>query len=331
MRVRAEQLVEDLKVLRKGRGILASAINTRIGTALRLVTGTLATDDAVDVRRKVGGSLRRWAEELPEDLRVAVLVAFALDENERLPYYQDRVHLVAELLARDERTSRRRIDEGIERLAEIAAASTTEITDHEIEPGIGWYTEELRVTLALDQPTPEAFEFRRIVADRDHLGYVDMAMTLTSPPERNGTVRTDDLEVDVFHGGRLTRRAMETTDRFGFRLVLPKTLKRDESHQIGMRFRVRENKPTLPHYVCVPRQRCVDFDLRVRFNVDSLPDKIWRLNNTFQRDIDDPVPTGEPLELDPAGEIHIRFHELTPGLAYGIRWTGPTHAGQQTH
>ncbi len=327
MRVRVEQLVEELKALRKGRGILASSITGRVGPALRAVTGTHADDAAADMRRKIGGNLLRWAEELPEDLRIAVLAAFALGEDVRLPYYKDRVHLVAQKLGRDERTARRRIDEGIERLAEVATAGTADVEDRPVEPGAGWHTEFLQVSLALDQPTPEAFELRRIVSDRDRLEFVDLAMTLTSPPSRNGTVRTDELEIDVFHGGRLTRMQMESAERYGFRLQLPKPLRRDESHQIGLRARVRPDRTMSPHYVCVPRNRCVEFDLRVRFNVDSPPDKVWRLNNTFSRDIDDPAPAGDLLPLDGAGEIHTRFHELTPGLAYGIRWQASQATG----
>jgi hypothetical protein len=231
------------------------------------------------------------------------------------------VHTVAERLNRDERTARRRIDEGIARLAEVAATSTADHAPPPPERTIDWHTEELRTSVALDQPTPEVFETRRIVADRDELDHVDLAFTLTVPPGRNGSVRTDDLEIDIFHGGRLAGFALETGDRFGYRLKLPKPLSRDETHQIGLRFRVRPDRPTAPHYVCVPRNRCVDFDLRVRFDVDNLPTRVWRLNNTFQRDIDDPAASaGEVVQLDGAGEIHTRFHELTPGLAYGIRW-----------
>ncbi|TCO62672.1 hypothetical protein [Actinocrispum wychmicini] len=320
MRVRVEQLVDELKGLRKGRGILASAITDRIGPALRAVTGTAAEDRPPDVRRKVGGSLLRWAEDLPHDLRLAVLIAFALAEDGRLPYYKDRVRLVAARLNRDERTARRRIDEGIGRLAEVAAAAPTEAAAPNVETGAGWHTEELRTSLALDQPTPEVFETRRIMAERDNLDHVDLAFTLTSDPS-NGTIRTDDLEIDIFHGGRLARVTMESGDRYGFRLILPQPLHRDESHQIGMRFRMRRDRPMAPHYVCVPRHRCVEFDLRVRFDLDRLPAQVWRLAHAFQRDIEDPLAVHEPLQLDGAGEIHTRFHELTPGLAYGIRWS----------
>jgi hypothetical protein len=316
-----DQLVGELKALRKGRGLLATSIVHRLNPALRSVTGVLDSDKPTDIRRKISEHLRRWAADLPEDLRLAVLIAFALAEDGRKPYYKDRVQLVAKQLGRDERTARRRIDEGIVRLAEVAIAGLAAAEDRSIEPNAGWHTQELRVTLALDQPTPEAFEFRRIMADRDRLEYVDLALTLTAPPSRNGTVRTDDLEIDIFHGGRLAKREMESADRFGFRLMLPEPLKRDETHDIGLRFRVREDRPMQPHYMCVPRNRCVQFDLRVRFDLERLPDRIWRLDSTFQRDIDDPVPTGQALPVDPAGEVHTRFHELTPGLAYGVRWT----------
>jgi hypothetical protein len=52
-----------------------------------------------------------------------------------------------------------------------------------------------------------------------------------------------------------------------------------------------------------------------------LPARIWRLTDAFQRDIDDPAPSGEMLFLDTVGEVHTTFRRLTPGLAYGIRWT----------
>jgi hypothetical protein len=205
----------------------------------------------------------------------------------------------------------------------VATAGSRPLEARSIEPAVGWHTEQLRVALALDQPTPEAFEWRRIVVDQDVIEHVDLALTLTAPPGRSGPVQTDDLEIDIFHGGRLTARAMESTDRFGFRLTLAKPLRRDETHHIGLRFRVRADRRMAPHYVCVPRRRCVDFDLRVRFDLARIPERVWRLANAFQRDLDDPVPTGERVAVDGAGEIHATFHSLTPGKAYGIRWQPP--------
>lgn len=118
-----EQLVTELKVLRKGRGILAPTLASRVGPALRKATGTTAIKATGALRRKVADSLWCWAMELPEDLRHAVVTAFALDHNNsQAPLYQERVRAVARQLNRDDRTARRRIDDGIERLAEIAVA-----------------------------------------------------------------------------------------------------------------------------------------------------------------------------------------------------------------
>jgi hypothetical protein len=309
---RDDQLVSDLKALRKGRGILASAIGSRVGPALRQASGTTGSENAGDLRKKLADRLWRWAMELPEDLRVAVVTAFALDQD--LPLYKDRVQLVAQRLHRDERTARRRVDEGIERMAEVAVAGS--VPTGFAEPAASWHTEELRVTVALDQPCPEAFEFRRIVADHDRIEHVELTLALPA----NGQVRSEDLEVDVFHGGRATGRATQSADRFAVRLALPKALRRHESHQIGLRMRLRGRQLPAPHYVCVPRHRCGEFDLRVRFDLDHLPARVWRLVNAFQRDVGDPEPHGETLPLDRSGEVHTRFQELTPGLAYGIRW-----------
>lgn len=330
----AASLVDDLKVLRKGRGVLASALVDRVGPALRAMAGIVADDQPADVRRKLGTALRDWADELPHDLRLAVLVAFGLAEDAELPYYADRVRLLCVRLDRDVRTTRRRIDEGIMRLAEVASvallAESESRADDVALTFTGWHTRKLSTSLALDLPAPEVFEFRRIVADQDNLEHVDLAFTLTADPS-NGTMHTDDLEISIFHGGRLARVLMESGDRYGFRLVLPHPLQHGEAHQIGLRFRVRRNRPMAPHYVCVPRHRCDEFDLRVRFDLHRPPVQVWRLEHAFQRDIEDPIAATEAIQVDSAAELYTRFRDLTPGLAYGVRWTGSTYDGLQTH
>jgi hypothetical protein len=87
--------------------------------------------------------------------------------------------------------------------------------------------------------------------------------------------------------------------------------------------------------VCVPKHRCDLFDLRVRYDLNQLPQRVWRLTDAFQRDVTDPSFEGEHLDPDSVGEIHTTFRRLTPGLAYGIRWTPWGHpettARMQTH
>lgn len=322
MAVVVAELVRELKTLRKGRAVFIRQIGERVGSGLSQVCGVADGDSPAEVRKKVSDRIEGLAADLPEDLRLAVLVAFALHRDARHPFYKDRVRWVAKRMQRDERTARRRIDEGIERLAELATALGTGrgLVAEALAPR--WHTEELRVALLVDRPVPEALEFRRIVSDQDDLGELDLAFTLTTPVEQHRAITAHDLTVDVLYGGILVPRERESIDRLAFVLELPKRLDRFARHEFGVRYHPREGKPMQPSFACVLRQRCDVFDLRVRFDRSNLPRLVWRVAGAFQRDLEDPVPRGGILPLDHAGELHLTFTNLTPGLAYGIRWEG---------
>jgi hypothetical protein len=308
----AADVAGELKLLRKGRGIFTTPLGERVGPALRGTCGIVEGDDQAAMRSKLSVRFLPIIESLPGDLRVVVLAAFAWHEEARQPFYQERVHWAATTLDRDDRTVRRRIDDGIEQIAAMAVA--------EPEPGPrypsrSWHTEELRVALTLG-PVAEAFEFRRVVADADEIAELDLALTLSKTGNSDAAVRADDLEVDVFHGGVLTSREMESSDRIGLALRLPEPLHRGDRHDIALRFRasIRE-----PHYVCVPRHPCDSFDLHVKFG-DRVPEHIVLLEHAFQDDARDASPRGVAVVADEAGEVHVRFTHLAPGFAYGIRW-----------
>lgn len=317
MAVSAAELVRDLKALRKGRGLLVARLGERIGPALRQVCDVLDTDSSAEVRKKLADRLLGLAARLPDDLRIAVLAAFGLHPEVRQPFYQERVRWAAEQLRRDERTARRRVDAGIEALAELAV-SGADTADQLAGQQAGWHTSGLWVTLSLDLPNPEAFEYRRIIADRDGIDELDLSLTLTAS-NRAEPMTFRELDIDLFRGGTLVRWARESSDRFAFALCLPKPIMRGQTHDYAIRFRVPRGQVMQPHYVCVPKHRCEMFDLSVRFGA-NLPRRIWRLSEAFQRDVDDPFPHGDTLSADVAGEIHLTFRELTPGLAYGARW-----------
>lgn len=320
-------LVRELKALRKGRGIHAPQISEHVGPALRAICDAAEDAGTTELRNKLATLLRRLATELSDDLKVAVHAAFALDDQVRTQFYQERVRWAAGQLNRDERTARRRIDEGIVRIAELAATRyrVTGSTARTV-PGSSWHTEELRVALTLDQPEPEALEFRRIVVDRAELNELDLALTLTSPTGQAQPAGFDVLRADVVYGGRLVSRTRESTDRFGFVLALSRTLRHNERHEFMLRFRVPRGWVMQPHYVCVPKHRCDLFDLHVRFDPEALPRRIWRLTDNFQRDVEDPLSGDTRISTDEAGEIHIQFRDLMPGMAYGVRWDAPSAA-----
>jgi hypothetical protein len=315
------KLVSEMRTLRKGRGLFVGQISDRVGPALREVCGVVEGDGPAEIRRKVAERLEALASGLPEDLRIALMAAFGIDRDARLPFYQDRVRWAADKIHRDDRTARRRIDEGIDRIAELAASAAGGSDSLVSEASAaGWHTDELRIALVLDQTVPEALEFRRVVAERDHVSELDLAMTLTASPDRDHPLAVDELDTAVLYGGTLIKKALESTDRFGLVLALPDELHREDRYDFALRYRAA-NGQMRPHFVCVPKHRTDLFELRIRFDPDRLPTHIWRLAEAFQRDVDDPHPSGEPLWSNRAGELHITFRQLTPGRAYGVRWT----------
>lgn len=300
-------LVEELKTLRKGRGVFAANILRRVGPTLRAACALTEDDDAGRVRRKVTATLESFAAALPQDLRTAVMAGFALFPEARFPRYEDRVDWVARKLGHLPRTARRRIDEGVQHVAELIYDSL--VRAEYSGPEIGWHTTDLRVLVALDRARQQVDEQRHIISERQDLAELDLAVTLALNP--------NDLEIAVTQGGTMGDRRMESGGRLGFPLLLPRPLARGEPHTFACQYRFSE---VLPHLACVPRYPCDRFDLRVRFGVHRPPSHVRLLNGSFQRDVDDDRSPGEEMTLDAAGEVNVCFRDLSPGLAYGLRW-----------
>ncbi|MEV6830412.1 hypothetical protein [Amycolatopsis sp. NPDC051102] len=277
------ELVRELKSLRKGRGLQASRLPDRVGPALRAACAVSDSDGMVAVREKVSGRLSELSTHLPEDLRLAVLAAFAISAEARQPLYQERVRWAAKQVDRDPRTVRRRVDEAIELLAELALGSAPS------SPGAG-HTAALTVALAVAESC--VFEQHRVVADQDGL--------------RSFSLATGGPDGMVLYGGTLTERSA---------VELPRALSRGESWEFAA---VSKADPA-SHLVYVPRDRCEVFDLRVRFGRQG-PSGVVSLDGAFERDIADPGYPGRTVAVDAAGEVHLQFRHLTPGLAYGARW-----------
>lgn len=294
-------LVRELKSLRKGRGVLAGRIGDRVGPTLRATCGVAEGDAPGAIRRKVSARLAELAGRLPDDLRLATLAAFAIDEA-RQPLYQDRVYWAAVRLDRDPRTVRRRVDEAISHLAELAADAP-----HDRSGGqpAGWRTEELHAVLSLDRTRPEVIERHRVVADHDGL----RELPLTPPLPLDGA----EVRVDVLYGGTLLDHPTPT-------LVLPTPVAGGQAHDFAVRFHPPTAHAARPYLLHVPRRPCELFELRVRFGPTPAPPKVWALHGADPPEGPDEARQGRRRHVDPAGEVHLEFRHLVPGLAYGVRW-----------
>ena len=313
MTVTAEQLAAELKTARRGRGLYHPDIHLRIGPGLRTVCDIQDADLPSVVRSKAVNRLREMAGTLPADLATAALAALGIHPEVRDQLQlQDRMEWLARRLVRDIRTARRRVDEACALLAESAVAAPNAAANP--RRSHGWYVERYEAAVVLDAETPTVVERRVVVAERD--GIDQLVLSWSVPRIGDGH---PDVLVQMLYGGVLVEKNRATASRFRFVLALPRTLRSGERHEYGMLLWLPPNQPMRPLYVYTPASRCDYFVLRVRFDRQHAPKQIWRVVDSFHRDLDE-QPDGETVLIDRAGEVHVEFDDIMPGYGYGIRW-----------
>jgi hypothetical protein len=311
-----QELLSALKTLRAGRGIDGPELAQKLGPDLRALCGIGAADPPGLARQKVADRLGALADSLPPDLATAARAALALHPQARHQFLQDRTAWLAAVLDRDSRTARRRMDEALRQLAELAGAAA----ETPAANGDAYYIEEFRALLRLDRPTPEAHERRTVVANADGVRELDSLLTLPRGPATGDG--PPDLDVEVLYGVTMTDRERATESRFRYGLRLTRLLRAGERHEYGLLFRIPPAQAMRTHYVFTSHRRCDAFDLRIRFDPDRLPSAVHRVAQSYPRDLDD-APADVPITLDDAGELHLRFTDLLVGRGYGVRWTDP--------
>ena len=323
----AADLRTELRTVRKGRGLEAARIADQVGDNLRRACGVLPGDADEVVRRKVARRLDELADTLPADLGLAVTVALGLHPAARQPFLGDRVNWLADQIGRDARTARRRVDDGLDRLAGLAAGNAPpavavplprpprSISDR-------WHVRAFHAVVRLDGSSPEAIERREVVAQEDGLDRIDAVVSLPRDPAARQ--RPQDLGVDVLYGATVLRREHDSDSRFRFELLLPEPLRAGERHEYGLHFRVPAGQAMRSHYVFVSRYPCDLFDLRVRFDRRRPPERAWRVTEAFHRVQDESGPAGDPVSPDRAGDLHLTFDHLRPGFGYGVQWRDGT-------
>lgn len=312
----AAELTNELKILRKGRGLQTPKLIEQVGPMLRQLCGIASTDGSAMVREKLTDRLRILSDQLPDDLRLTVMIALALQPDTQQQFLQDRVQFLAGVQKRDVRTIRRRMDDGFELLAEIAMKAPETGARGS---GFAWYIDRVESILRLDKQTPECFERRTIVAERDGLDTVQAMITVPRDTDRRAPGE-QDLQPELYFGATLLRRQRKHEQRFVYDLGLPRPLMAGDRHEYGMIFRIPPDQPMRDHYVLFPDRRCEEFRLRIRFDQAGLPAKLWRVVEAFHRDVDDRTPTEPLLSVDRIGEITLTFHGLLPGHGYGAQW-----------
>src|SRR3954453_13658175 len=76
-----DEAVRELGELRRGRGIFATDIEQRTGRILRETCAIQATDTERQIREKLIQAITSLATMLPDDLQLAALTAFGMEES----------------------------------------------------------------------------------------------------------------------------------------------------------------------------------------------------------------------------------------------------------
>jgi hypothetical protein len=318
-------LADELRHLRRGRGVMAADLCERIGPKLRALAGIEAADSLEESRHRLILFLDGLAKVLPQDLSVAFGAGLALDPDLQYRFLEERMSWLAAKLHRDVRTARRRVDEAfksVDTAAGIDAANTGEYLRS------GWYLTRLRTLLRLDGERPEAVEERTLVASDDDLGEIVISTTVPRPVAADrASGRADDavgeqeLSFSVLYGGSLIRCERPSGSYFRYFIGLPHPLSRGEPHDIGVLFSVPAVQPFNPRYTLQPLRRCDEFDLRIRFGSGNRPARIWAIGGLPRGMVDDFADPGALICPDTAGDIRLRYRNLRIGLAYGARWS----------
>lgn len=309
-----DQLLRELKTLRKGLGLTAPDLLGKVGPTLRQAAGVQPDDTSGMARRKVVKLISDVTYYLPDVQRWMAGVMFSLPSYTEFVglSYTSRLTEAGMRIDRDLRTMQRQADRVLQKIAEDASEHIERVDD------VDWYTDALRIALLLDTERATVYEARRIVAV-DELEHIDLHLNVDPHQFEQGLV-----DVDVLYGGELDTDEDSYTDRVVARIHLPGLVLPGETHDIGLLHRLPTHTLHTQH-VCIPTAPCNYLEMMVRFHPNNPPTDLSLIDGTptTTPTTNQPPPHTEQLDIDERGTTRATFGNPTPGHAYGIRWTTP--------
>ncbi|WP_432557458.1 hypothetical protein [Granulicoccus sp. GXG6511] len=305
-------LIDELAALRRGRGVRRPNPRAWIGPRLKEMLTAHAASAATgdDLRRALVEELRSAVKDLPQDLATAYLAANAIAGSDA-PLLGERLELVGSRQDRHPRTVRRRLAEADELVA-AALARRGEV--REAEDAIfrrGWHLDKFSVELRLDLPRPVHLTRRTIRVVAPTLAEITDVFGL--PHETGEAVRVEALE------GCVLIESVQVSDSvWRSRFALPRVLHEGETHSVGIGVEVPSLEHVEPFVIMAPVRACREFSCRIVVG-DSRAHGFERINGVPVIAMQDPGPIGE-LVASTDGVVTASFREMSPGLAYGIRW-----------
>jgi len=309
-------LIEELQQLRRGYGLHAPEVLSRVGPVLTRVCNLNSISTTGGRRERLIERIGGLVSALPRELRLAVQAAFALPPADQSRFLRERMEWLGEQLERDPRTAMRRVQTGLALLAEQMLRIAAPSGGDGYAPG-GWFVETFRATLMMHVDPVELIETRKVISTVDGLDRITIAWSIPAEPSgaRSG------LRVDLLYGGELERDEEISTECFwSCTLKMPRPLRSGEAHEFQVRVVSLPRNKFEPYFVLTPFRRCDEFVLRAKFDVAGCRPVVWVLDGTPFQLVQENHPIGDQLSLDSVGEVVRKFQDLRTGLSYGLRW-----------
>ncbi|ADD43828.1 hypothetical protein [Stackebrandtia nassauensis] len=306
-----QELIEELRLLHRGRGVAAAELGSRLGPRLLSLTELGSDADTSRLRAELMERLRLCVARLGDaELRLAAEADLGL-RHSHLELAERRARLVIDLRW-SERTVYRRVDEARCLLAEVIA---TELSGRG-DSAEGWYLASFDALMRLDRDPVSIHESRTIVSTRDGLDEVELPFDV--PQGAGGG--WPRLDFDARSGGEIVAADASSPRRPRTRVALSKTLARGQTHLLEIDITVAEGELPRPHYILIPERTVERARLRVRFDKAALPRWVRRVEAEPVRAFDPPHDDGQWLVPDRSGEVGVEFRRLCLQLGYGIQW-----------
>jgi hypothetical protein len=310
-----DEAVRELGELRRGRGIFATDIEQRTGRILRETCAIQATDTERQIREKLIQAITSLTTMLPDDLQLAALTAFGMEESTSGEFLDQRLKWLAEALGRDPRTARRRVDLAFRRMAEeLIEKKRSPADDYSAEQ---WHTESVRGIFRLDLEFPVLTEIRQIVSSVNGLNEIQLPATA---PRRTPSQK-DHVRADFVYGGRILEHRQASPSHMILTVQLAKTLHIGERYEYCIQYTVLSPELMHPYYFLTPLRKTSRFSARVKFAPDRLPRNVWAVHGIPPRAAEEINSEDVPVTIDRIGEVSAEFELLRQGLTYGLRWS----------
>jgi hypothetical protein len=312
------RLERELRALKKGAGLTPACLSPQRAPLLRLACRLAPADGPEVARTQVAQLIRTYVADLTELERDAVLAAVGLHPQAQFRFLKERLSWIRQRLQRDSlRTADRFVNRSLERLAHrVDTTPIPAIRPNRYLPA-GFYTRSLDATVRLDLPRPEWRERRTVIATASGIDRIPVGATVARVPDPERA----SINLAVVEGGELQNWTRAEPAYYEGTVGLPRVLDAGQAHDYELRYHPSPPDWIQPHYLLTPHLRCDRLTVRVRFRPDRPPRDVWLLDGVPRGTTDDPPGLYAPvLQPDPDGWVYGLFHDLHPGLSYGIRW-----------